>query len=451
MLEAGDRIVAGISGGADSVCLLFLLLEWAKRTPLEIGVVHVNHGIRQSAQEDAAYVEGLCQEHGLKFHLIEADVPAIAQAEKLSLEEAGRKARYEAFERIAAVAEAKIAVAHNSNDRSETMLFHLFRGSGVKGLASIRPVRDSVIRPILCLERREIEAYLEARGIAWCEDVTNASDDYTRNRIRNHILPYAEQYIVQGCVSHMSQAAELLAEAEDYLEQQTREAMERCICREKEAGNRPFSAERGTSGKTCTLFTAELLALHPLLQKRVLHGVVKDLSPQHRDISHRHITDLLDLFTGEGNRSVSLPFCIRAWREYDRVIVGIVDRGQKADRRENIEFTVFPAEEFREKLPQNEYTKCFDYGKIKKSLAFRSRQQGDYLTLSDGSGGLMHKSLKDYMIDRKIPKAWRDQIPVLAEGSHVLWLVGWRISEYYKVTGDTKQILQVQITEEKND
>lgn len=146
--------------------------------------------------------------------------------EKISEEEAGRRTRYEAFEKAAKEWGAtKIAVAHNSNDRSETQLFHLFRGSGIRGLASILPVRDRIIRPLLCLERWEIEKFLQQRGIVYCKDATNEEDDYTRNRIRHHILPYAEQNIVKGCVAHMNQTAELLAETEDYLELQTKKQL----------------------------------------------------------------------------------------------------------------------------------------------------------------------------------------------------------------------------------
>ena len=213
MLQAGDRVVAGVSGGADSVCLLFLLLEWQKEVPTDIAVVHVDHGIRAEAGEDARYVEQLCEERGIPFFLTRAEVRNRARMEKISEEEAGRRTRYEAFEKAAKEWGAtKIAVAHNSNDRSETQLFHLFRGSGIRGLASIMPVRDRIIRPLLCLERWEIEKFLQQRGIVYCKDATNEEDDYTRNRIRHHILPYAEQNIVKGCVAHMNQTAELLAE-----------------------------------------------------------------------------------------------------------------------------------------------------------------------------------------------------------------------------------------------
>ena len=166
MLTATDSLVVGVSGGADSVCLLFVLLEYRKRIPFSLAVVHVNHGIRQEAVQDESYVKQLCEANQLPFYPFHIKVRELAKQEKCSEEEAGRNARYEAFTRVAKeVGANKIAVAHNCNDRSETMLFHLFRGSGLKGLGSIRPVRDQIIRPILCLERKEIEAYLENQGI----------------------------------------------------------------------------------------------------------------------------------------------------------------------------------------------------------------------------------------------------------------------------------------------
>ena len=491
MLSAHDRVIVGVSGGADSVCLLFVLLEWAKETPLELAVVHVNHGIRKEASGDAAYVEALCGERGIPFYLTEVDVRRLATVEKCSEEEAGRKVRYEAFSKAAVAFDAqKIAVAHNSNDRSETMLFHLFRGSGLKGLGSIQPIRGEIIRPILNLERREIESYLMAQKIPFCQDATNDGDDYTRNRIRHHILPYVEEHIVKGCVSHMAQTADMLLETEDYLAQQTDAAMKECII-------------RGTDG-VCCIPIHQLLQHHPVLQKRILFALVKNLSPCRKDISYVHIAKLLDLFQTEGNRSVDLPFGIWAKREYTKVFVGIVEgRGFLSKKEmsedpnlseafqsvevsleyagcmavdddgrnepfhlgtyplgggESLAFSIILSKNIQEP-PQNQYTKWFDYDKIEGCIVVRTRAKGDYLTIADGTGGMRHKSIKDFMIDRKIPPSRRDSIPILAEGNHVLWLIGYRISEYYKISGNTERILQVQLvrtegsesgTEEKN-
>ena len=310
MLKAHDRVVAGISGGADSVCLLFVLLEWAKQVPLSLAVVHVNHGIRPEAGEDARYVAELCKSQGIPFYPVNVDVRKNAKQKKCSEEEAGRMARYEAFARTAEDFHAdKIAVAHNGNDCSETMLFHLFRGSGLRGLAGIRPVRDNIIRPILCLERREIEEYLTERGITYCQDATNEGDDYTRNRIRHHILPYAESEIVSGCVSHMMQTAKMLSETEEYMEWQTEEAMKRCV--------------RGN-----VIEPEAFLLQHPIIRQRILYTLVTSMTPSGKDVSYVHIRNLLTLFTEKGNRSICLPYGIVGRRSYDKVIL---------DRKEDIE------------------------------------------------------------------------------------------------------------------
>ena len=454
MLQAGDRVVAGVSGGADSVCLLFLLLEWQKECPIDIAVVHVNHGIREEAGEDARYVEKICADRKLPFFLTQADVRDRARREKCSEEEAGRRTRYEAFEDAAEKWGAtRIAVAHNSNDRSETQLFHLFRGSGIRGLASILPVRDRIIRPILCLERWEIEEFLRQQGISYCKDATNDEDAYTRNRIRHHILPYAEQNIAKGCVSHMNQTAELLAETEDYLELQTLAAGEKCV---KTVENRIH------------ISVEDFLTLHPVIRRRLLYEEVKKLSPGQKDITCQHVSELLSLFTQEGNRKICLPFGIRGRRQYGEVILHVEspdtgDRGEghfldlempAGESREIpcalgiLEYSVCETGNTPEKnqeVPTNQYTKWFDYDKIKKCPMVRTRQTGDYLTIADGRGGVIHKSLKRFLVDQKIPQTERDRLPVLAEEDHVLWVIGYRISEYYKVSENTKRILKVQL------
>lgn len=450
MIHPGDKLILGVSGGADSVCLLFLLLEYRKRVPFEMAVVHVNHGIRgNAAAEDAAWVEALCREQGLNFRLESADVRKLAAQEKCSEEDAGRRVRYNAFQKAAEeFGGTKIAVAHNAGDRAETILLHLFRGSGLKGLRGIEPVRADIdcraeiirwaeiIRPVLCLERREIEEYLEERRIPWRTDATNGEDGYTRNRIRHHLLPWAEQEVSAGVVSHMCRTADILSETEDYLRQQTLEALEHCTIRAS-----------GCKGKELEIDIAGFLACHPVLQKRMILVLAEGLSPTGKDISAVHVEEILSLFEKEGNRSISLPFGIFFRRRYGKVAAGRREAEQQEQQPEELpeleitRFFVNAAEE----VPENRYTKRFDCDKIKESPVLRFRQTGDYLTLSDGRGNTIHKSLKEYMIGEKIPREMRDRIPVLAEGSHVLWLIGYRSSEYYKADRNTKRILQVKL------
>ncbi len=476
MLTAGDRVVAGVSGGADSVCMLALLLAWRERAGLSLAVAHVNHGLRREAVEDAGYVEELCRREGIPFFLTETDVHRMALEEGCSEEDAGRRIRYRAFREAARqMGASRVAVAHNSDDNAETMLFHLFRGSGLAGISGIPPLRREegglwILRPILCLERREVEGYLRERGIAWRRDSTNEGDDYCRNRIRHHILPYAAREVSEGAVGHMLRTAWLLRETEEYLRQQTEDALGRCAVREE------LAALEGSPAAARYLVDVEaFLGFHKALRGRMLLELLKRLSPTGKDILAVHVQDTSALFEREGNRYVTLPFGIRARRQYAQVV--LERTGEEGMTEEDglsswarmevplteelfgmpvrvrlrgfgeLEFSAFYIKKEWE-VPQNRYTKWFDYDKMEERAVIRSRERGDFLTIAQGAGNMAHKSLKDYMISEKIPRHFRDQIPVVAFGSHILWLVGWRISEAFKVGGDTWRVLQVRLIKE---
>ncbi len=460
MIEAGDLVVAGVSGGADSVCLLHLLHRLSAEIPCRLTAVHVDHGVRPESARDAAFTERLCGELGIPFSLKKADMNGYAAAHGLTPEEAGRQIRYAAFEEVLAKQRAgaekgKIAVAHNADDRAETMLFHMFRGSGLKGLCSIQPVREHVIRPILCLEREEIERYLAEAGLEYCVDATNRGDAYTRNRIRHHILPYAEQEICSGAVAHMNDLADILSETEEYLEAQTSRLYEVYV--EELPGEPP--GLRVACG---------LLSEAPAMYRRVLLSCMERLTPHRKDITGRHIADLTALMAKQGGRELYLPYGIRACKEYNALILrqnasdGIPpDKGGAAGDRV---YAVMPPAEISvpgegtfafallqksgdfwkdwQNIPQNRYTKWFDYDKITTALELRTRRQGDYLTIDTA---LHTKSVKQYMIDEKIPKARRDDMHILADGAHILWIPGYRISQHYKVEEKTTRILQVRL------
>lgn len=456
MLSEGDVVAAGVSGGADSVCLLFVLLQLRQEIPFSLAAVHVNHGIRPEAGQDAAYVEKLCGRLGVPFYLVERDVRQAARESGCSTEEAGRKIRYAALRQAlaqmdpAAVAQGrgKIAVAHNSNDRAETMLFHLFRGTGLTGLCGIRPVRGQVIRPLLCVERWEIEAFLKEKGISYCIDRTNQEDTYTRNRIRRHILPYVEQEIAGNAVAHMGSTSELLMEAEDFVRQETQRAYEGCVT--EKAG-----ALRMDIGR--------MQEKHPLLRKRLILRCLEGLIPARRDITAVHVRSIEELTGKDGSPRISLPYGICVRREYGDLVFERTEEdaaGEPGEPRERgweicpepacqvklpglgiLRCRVFSCEKNAE-IPQNRYTKWFDYDKIKKSLMVRNRRTGDYLTINKA---LSRKSLQDYMVNTRIPRKERDSIWLLADGEHILWVIGYRISEAYKVGADTKRVLEVQL------
>ena len=503
MAEPGDCIAAGVSGGADSVCMLHLLVRLQKDIPFRLAVVHVNHGMRAEAAEDAAFVKKLCVQWDIPFYLREVDMAGYAVSHRLSLEEAGRVLRYRAFQEvlleISAGDRSRIAVAHNADDRAETMLFHMFRGSGLKGLSSIRPVRESVIRPLLCVDRGQIETYLAAAGLGWREDASNGEDAYARNKIRHHILPYAQQEICGRAVSHMGELADILAQTEDYLARETERLYDICVREDTERKPGGKSAV-GTAGEIGNLYgeikieLTKFCAEDVVMRKRILLRALERLTPYRKDITARHIAGLMELTEKEGSKEFSLPYGIRAVKEYDTLFLrrkeeteGDLGRqqAQEADRpgRQSaapsddlpeiciaessltpgtaVEYDVPGAGSFiftlwetaflptasffyrkEQNIPENRYTKWFDYDKITTSLFLRTRRQGDYLTIDDA---LHTQSVKQYMINEKIPKTKRDDVYLLADGSHILWVPGHRVSRQYRVEKNTRRILEVRL------
>ena len=480
MIEAGDTVIAGVSGGADSVCLLFVLLRIRQKIPFHLAVVHVNHLIRQEAGEDAAYVKQLCDRWKLPFYLVEKDVKAYAKDFGLSEEEAGRKIRYGAFadalqkESINRVSTAepgksdagkgKIAVAHNSNDRAETMLFHLFRGTGLSGAGGIKPVSGNIIRPLLCLEREEIEKWLVKEQISWRTDVTNAKDAYTRNRIRHHILSYAKEQVCSGAVAHMNQAADDLQAAEAFIYKEVLKAKERCVRQITEQEKQRLKSENSNIG-----IVIEIPALQKediYLQGRILLSCLEDLVPGRKDITAEHISNMKKLFSSEGSKEINLPYGLVACKQYDSLLIS--QKKRESGLLKNRINEMFPEYDVSisgrmdilglgevevslfsyvktEIIPRKTYTKWFDYDKITASALFRVRRTGDYLTINDR---LERKSLQDYFVNEKIPKEERDSFYVLADGAHIMWVPGHRISEYYKVSESTNTILEIKVLQD---
>ena len=448
LFAPGDGVVLGVSGGADSVCLLFSLHRLRRELGIRLYVVHVTHGIRPDAAQDGAYVEELCRRLEVPFTLVEEDVQALARRQRCSTEEAGRQARYQAFDREMERRQArKVAVAHNAGDRAETMLFHLFRGTGLSGLCGIRPVNGQVVRPLLCLSRKEIESWLEERKISFCTDSTNSEDIYTRNRIRRHILPYAEQEICRGAAAHMNRTAEQLMEAEAYITRQTKAAMERCV-QDKEG--------RGIRINIPAFFRED-----EYLQGRILLECVAEAAGSRNDITAVHVESAAAILGGSGNKEASLPYGLVVYKEYDWGMIQKREekKGPEAEERYElsagvrveipglgiVESTVFPRKE-SQNIPEKTYTKWFDYDKITSSVVFRHRQKGDYLTINSKMG---RKSLQDYFVNEKVPEKERDKRFVLADGAHLLWVPGLRISEYYKITENTRNILQVSVADKE--
>lgn len=447
LLDAGDSILAGVSGGADSVCLLFVLLRLQEHFAgkLRIEVVHVHHGLRGAeAQEDLQYVEQLCLQQGLPFHPVYEDVAKIAKAEGISTEEAGRKARYGAMERIASERGLdSIAVAHHLDDQAETILMNLFRGSGMRGMAGIQPRRGRIIRPLLCLSRAEIEQYLDERLVAYRTDATNLSCDYTRNKLRNELLPYVKSNINDQAVQHIVRFGAYASEAEQYLQKQAQILFHKY----------------GKIDKKEVILSVECLQEERIMSTYLVRHALEQLGCGLRDITHEHIGRVCQQMLGRTGARLSLPGGIIVEKSYGHIHFSEGGQGDEEGKHEpvNVEgispetgvtihfqgeiFTFTVRNKKKSQIfPKKKYTKWFDYGKIDSMLQLRTRQPGDMLAVCAGGG---QKKLNRYFIDEKVPRADRDRCILLALGSQILWVVGGRISEAYKVQEDTRQVLEV--------
>ena len=435
MLKTGDKIIVGVSGGADSVCLLFLLKNLRPKWQLSLEVVHIEHGIRgKESLEDADFVEKLCREWEVPFYLFRRDIPLLSKEWRCSQEEAGRRARYEAFEEVRVKTGAdKIAVAHNQDDQAETILFHLARGSALRGLCGIFPVRDHIIRPLLCLKRTEIEEILINAGLSWRTDATNQEEIYTRNKIRLQILPLIKEELNNKADIHIARVGEKLLEAELFLREEARKRSEMLI---------------GNKEGRLWLSREELLKEPAVMQDYILAECLGRV----QDLDSTHFERLKRLLKSQSGRRMNIgEVQVRVEGEFlvftkeipakpvadpqELIIPGEIRYGKYLLRSEILPYK-------NEIIPENRYTKWFDYDTITGTVQLRTRKPGDDLVVT--SEGAV-KTLKKYFIDEKIPLSEREQTVLLADGQHIIWVIGHRISEAYKVREKTKRVLKVQV------
>lgn len=445
MLEPEDKVVVGVSGGADSICLLLILEELKKRIGFELLAVHVNHGIRgKEAQADEDFVKKLCEKKRIFCKAVSVNVPEMAAKRKMSEEEAGRVARREIFEQVAKEwGGNKIALAHHADDNAETFFLHLARGSGLKGLGGIYPVNGMYIRPLLCVGRKEIEEYLEDLQISYCMDSTNQEDTYMRNRIRNHVIPYFQEKINEKTVEHMNQSMDQLREVWRYMEKQADKAYQLCVIE--------------TEGEIC-ISAEKYEKQESLIGQMILRRALIQVAGHEKDLEKIHVEKLEELFEKQVGKKLDLPYEVCASRVYEGIRLEKKGRYPETEEEKYLNFErpfgrleygeweicyrIFEKDSCKCVIPKKTYTKWFDYDIIKQSVAVRTRRAGDFIVI-DQKG--RKQKLKSYFINEKIPAAERAVIPLIAEGSEILWIAGCRQSKAYQVTEQTTKILEITI------
>ncbi len=449
LLQQGMSVLVGLSGGPDSVCLLHLLRGIQEDLALDLQAVYVNHNLRpDEVPDEIAFCEKTCRELAVTLVVKSVDVAGYQRQSGLSRQEAARELRYRAFEEAAAELGASIiALAHNADDQAETIFMRLIRGSGPKGLSGIPPKRGRIIRPLIETERSLIEQFLAKENIPYVTDSSNLKQDYLRNRFRLSLMPELKN-INPNLLNTVRTTAAILQEEEDYLEIIVTKTLMKLISRKT-----PHRIE---------LFLSPLERLETVILRRVLRRAIGSTEGL-RGIGFLHIEEIIHLLkNGRPGDRIYLPRGIRVIREYALLRITSEEPVRIAD------YLLRPGEEvavvgagvvIRASLEDGPpYPKdpdepgdgktsvLLDAGKMTFPLTIRARRCGDFF-YPHGFG--KKKKLQDYLVDEKVPRDEREQIPILLSGSDIVWVAGYRSDERFRPAGDTKKYLRLVIVKGK--
>jgi tRNA(Ile)-lysidine synthase len=453
LINKPRKLLVAVSGGPDSVCLLHILVQLQDKLDIKLHVAHLNHQLRGAESEaDAGYVAELAEKLKIPATIGARDVKAYQAQHRASLEEAAREVRYTFLAQAAASAGAeRVAVGHTADDQVETILMHLIRGSGTRGLRGLQPLsrwRSSdmsltVIRPLLELTREETAVYCRDNELHPRLDASNLSIEPFRNRIRHHLLPQLQKYNPQ---------------VTDALLRLARIAGDDIAFIDAEADRIRGKVAR-KEGET-VIFDRQILAgLPAALKRHLLRTSIEDLLGNLKDIEAHHIEEILKALDRPAGKKISLPGGLTFTIDYDRYLLGAGTESLspfpllRAESKLNIPgktsitgwdvkaIIAGPSEVKSEYAEANGFTACFDLAKTGRKLTVRCRRPGDrFQPLGMGQA----KKLNEFMIDAKIPQDWRPRIPIVCSPEQILWVVGWRIDEQARVTEKTKQVLRLE-------
>lgn len=452
LVEAGELILVGVSGGPDSVCLLSILHKLKNELGINLHVAHLNHELRGAeSQADAEFVAALADRLGVPATVESHNVTAYQQEKHLSLEEAAREVRYRFFAELAVkLGAAKVAVGHTANDQVETVLMHLIRGSGTKGLTGLQPETAlkfgddclTVIRPILVLSREETEACCRGHNLAWRVDSTNRLPETLRNRIRLELLPVFRKYN-QEIDRAIIRTADIARDDIAFIDRETAEV---------------WGEIAKQVNDSILLNKAKLLALPKALRRSLLRYAIGTLTGDLRNIELAHIEDIMSILDKGAGKNIILPDSLIFSTGYEQFTLkkgqetSITSMPLKGEYPINIPGeTVIPGWRIEASIADRDKTGCLcpDEGKLTAfldcvrtgaNLVVRGRKRGDRFQPL-GMGEM--KKVGEFMIDNKVPRAERPCIPVVASNRQLVWLVGVRIDDRVKVTDSTKRVLQL--------
>jgi tRNA(Ile)-lysidine synthase len=447
-LVSGRKLVVAVSGGADSVCLLHILGKLQEKLKVKLHVAHLNHRLRGAESEaDAKYVSDLARQLGIAATIEGREVKDYQKQQRLSLEEAAREVRYGFLTEVARTTGAgRVAVGHTRDDHIETVLLHLVRGTGTRGLRGLQPYTDwksksgsiIVVRPLLEISHQETEDYCQSQGLKPRIDATNISLSPLRNRVRHQLLPLLMSYN-PAVAQALLRTARIAGDDIDFLDEEVARLWDK-VAQEQ--------------GKTIALDREGLDRLPPALKRYLLRAAVEKMLGSAKDIEMRHIEEMMSALDKAAGKRLSLPQGLIFSLEYDRylltadptalsplpVLSGEFELkipGKTSLPGWRIEATITNRENTTEK---DNFTAYLDLDKVGDRLLVRPRKRGDRF---QPLGLDQPKKVNEFMIDAKIPRTWRQRVPIVCSPEQIVWVVGWRIDERAKVSEKTKKVLQL--------
>ncbi len=441
MIAYNDKIIVGLSGGADSVALTYFLYEISKYYNLEVMGCHINHGIRgNEADADQEFVRIYCDKLNIKLFEMKVNLTEVAASSKMSLEEIGRNVRYKFFKECSEKYNAKIATAHTMSDNAETVILNLIRGSGLKGLCGIPATRENIIRPFINFTREEIEKYCEENSLAFVVDSTNLLDDYSRNLVRHKIIPIICN-INPNFLSTINRNCDIILEDEMYLNGIVEDAIKKIY-----TGN-------GYNINELNKYSSNI-------KGRIIKKILKE---NFLPYEYKKIKLIIDFINGEflnnGKIEYKLSLSKNQYIEKNGDYFNIKKFVKTSKAKLNvklydsccnnyIKYDIIDYNDIKDDIEKNKRILkcCLDYNKIIGQPILRYKNNGDKIKLAYRNGS---KSLKKLFNEEKIPLEHRDKIFVIADDKGVIWVSGFGADERVNVNSSTKKVLFLNFSKNK--
>jgi tRNA(Ile)-lysidine synthase len=442
MISVGDKVLVAVSGGSDSIALLHLLKELVSELNITLHVFHLNHLLRgPAAERDANFVRQLAAKWQIPITVLAYDVRAYAKRKKLSIEEGAREIRYQLLKETAEKINAqRIALGHQADDQIETFLMRLIRGTGLLGLTAIPPVRERFIRPLIEVTKQEIEEYCQNQGLEYRIDASNEDLSFLRNRIRHVLIPQLIKYNPDFC-STVLKTIEILREEQVFLDNKTRYL---------------FNQLAELEDKILRIGIEEIKVLPVAIQRRLIRSAISWVKSNLKGIEFKHIEYILSKISEKEKIVIELPGNLLIFDEYG-YLVFCRKTDLEVEKIKPVALQVPGVTEIKElkisleaKLISKEKVEIvadrniafLDAKKLSYPLILRFWEKGDSFKPLGMRG---EKKLQDFFVDEKIPRRVRQRVPLIESGGKIVWLVGYRIDDRYKVTAKTTQVVQLMV------